>query len=192
MTLHFSSIPLYKSSQVESSLFIVRCTILALFNETPHPTTPCYIITVHAPNKSTILQYSFTLVYIPRHYNTQYTTHTQSKHLMTIHPTSHHFSKETLTLIHNPDTGPGISLDDQCKLFQEYVQLNPSLLQGGGGSGLGLNRTLHSLSVHLPVINFFIAILFSHFLARIISHFYHRILFFPSSFYFDHLVLTSV
>ena len=36
------------------------------------------------------------------------------------------------------DSGPGISAEDQKKLFGKYVQFNPSLLQKGNGSGLGL------------------------------------------------------
>ena len=36
------------------------------------------------------------------------------------------------------DSGPGISLDDQAKLFGKYVQFNPGMLQKGNGSGLGL------------------------------------------------------
>jgi signal transduction histidine kinase len=36
------------------------------------------------------------------------------------------------------DTGPGISAQNLHKLFGQYVQFNPSKLQKGGGSGLGL------------------------------------------------------
>ena len=36
------------------------------------------------------------------------------------------------------DTGPGMSLEQQEQLFQEFVQFDPNKLQGGGGSGLGL------------------------------------------------------
>jgi len=36
------------------------------------------------------------------------------------------------------DNGPGISLEDQKKLFGKYVQFNPGALQSGKGSGLGL------------------------------------------------------
>lgn len=36
------------------------------------------------------------------------------------------------------DTGPGISKQNLHKLFGQYVQFNPSKLQKGGGSGLGL------------------------------------------------------
>ena len=36
------------------------------------------------------------------------------------------------------DSGPGISPEDQKKLFGKYVQFNPGVLQKGKGSGLGL------------------------------------------------------
>jgi len=36
------------------------------------------------------------------------------------------------------DTGPGISEENQKKLFNDIVQFNPGKLQGGGGSGIGL------------------------------------------------------
>eukprot|EP00607_Mallomonas_marina_P002327 CAMPEP_0182424100 /NCGR_PEP_ID=MMETSP1167-20130531/10251_1 /TAXON_ID=2988 /ORGANISM="Mallomonas Sp, Strain CCMP3275" /LENGTH=351 /DNA_ID=CAMNT_0024603645 /DNA_START=177 /DNA_END=1232 /DNA_ORIENTATION=- len=36
------------------------------------------------------------------------------------------------------DNGAGISKVNQNKLFKEIVQFNPGILQGGGGSGLGL------------------------------------------------------
>lgn len=36
------------------------------------------------------------------------------------------------------DEGPGISSEDQAKLFNQYVQINPNKLQDGKGSGLGL------------------------------------------------------
>jgi len=36
------------------------------------------------------------------------------------------------------DNGCGISLENQKKLFGQYVQFNASALQKGGGSGLGL------------------------------------------------------
>ena len=36
------------------------------------------------------------------------------------------------------DTGPGISKANLHMLFGQYVQFNPSKLQKGGGSGLGL------------------------------------------------------
>lgn len=36
------------------------------------------------------------------------------------------------------DNGCGISLENQCKLFGQYVQFNANEQQKGGGSGLGL------------------------------------------------------
>ncbi|MEM8784163.1 MAG: HAMP domain-containing sensor histidine kinase [Planctomycetota bacterium] len=36
------------------------------------------------------------------------------------------------------DTGPGIPLDDQPKVFEKFVQLDPSVTKAHGGTGLGL------------------------------------------------------
>jgi signal transduction histidine kinase len=36
------------------------------------------------------------------------------------------------------DTGVGMSVDQQRRLFKEIIQFNPEKLQAGGGSGLGL------------------------------------------------------
>ena len=36
------------------------------------------------------------------------------------------------------DTGPGISKENQAKLFTQIIQFNPGTLQNGGGSGFGL------------------------------------------------------
>ena len=36
------------------------------------------------------------------------------------------------------DNGSGISMENQKSLFEQYVQFNASVLQKGGGSGLGL------------------------------------------------------
>ena len=49
-------------------------------------------------------------------------------------PTSTH-GKLVVVVI---DNGPGISPENQKRLFKEIVQFNPELLQGGGGSGFGL------------------------------------------------------
>lgn len=38
------------------------------------------------------------------------------------------------------DNGPGISKENQKKLFAQYVQIDPAKLQNGKGSGLGLWR----------------------------------------------------
>ena len=35
------------------------------------------------------------------------------------------------------DTGAGISVENQKRLFNEIIQFNPEILQGGGGSGFG-------------------------------------------------------
>ena len=40
------------------------------------------------------------------------------------------------------DSGVGIAIEDQDRLFKEIVQFNPSVLQGGGGSGLGMMVSL--------------------------------------------------
>ena len=52
------------------------------------------------------------------------------------------------------DNGCGISLENQKKLFGQYVQFDAKKLQKGGGSGLGLwisksKHLLHSLSLHI-------------------------------------------
>lgn len=58
------------------------------------------------------------------------------------YPTSGILSEEStlghLVRISVKDTGPGISAENLTKLFGQYVQFNPSKLQKGGGSGLGL------------------------------------------------------
>ena len=46
------------------------------------------------------------------------------------------------------DTGAGISLDNQQRLFKEIVQFNPEVLQAGGGSGLGLYITSSIVDMH--------------------------------------------
>mmetsp|Transcript_10853 Transcript_10853/g.16519 ORF Transcript_10853/g.16519 Transcript_10853/m.16519 type:complete len:747 (-) Transcript_10853:200-2440(-) len=44
----------------------------------------------------------------------------------------------TVLRIEVHDTGPGVSEENQKRLFNEIVQFNAAELQGGGGSGLGL------------------------------------------------------
>ena len=46
------------------------------------------------------------------------------------------------------DEGPGISQEDQEKLFGEFVQINAASLQQGGGSGLGLSICKQILTLH--------------------------------------------
>jgi signal transduction histidine kinase len=46
------------------------------------------------------------------------------------------------------DTGAGISMDNQSKLFKEVVQFSPEKLQAGGGSGLGLWITQEIVNLH--------------------------------------------
>ena len=53
------------------------------------------------------------------------------------------------------DTGAGITLKNQKRLFNEIVQFNPEKLQAGGGSGLGLWITAGIISLHGGTINVF-------------------------------------
>eukprot|EP01036_Dinobryon_divergens_P031255 gene31255-40623_t len=51
------------------------------------------------------------------------------------------------------DNGAGIALENQFRVFQEFVQFNRNKLQGGGGSGLGLwicknLATMHGGGMH--------------------------------------------
>jgi len=46
------------------------------------------------------------------------------------------------------DEGPGISLEDQKKLFQIFVQIKPGEMQGGGGSGVGLSLCKQIVELH--------------------------------------------
>jgi signal transduction histidine kinase len=46
------------------------------------------------------------------------------------------------------DQGPGISPEDQKKLFSNFVQINASKLQQGGGSGLGLSLCKQIVELH--------------------------------------------
>ena len=50
------------------------------------------------------------------------------------------------------DSGPGISEENQKKLFNQIVQFNPGELQGGGGSGLGLWIAKRIMDMHEGVI----------------------------------------
>ncbi len=46
------------------------------------------------------------------------------------------------------DSGPGIALDDQVKLFQPFSQVDGSLTRRTGGSGLGLSICEHLIRLH--------------------------------------------
>jgi signal transduction histidine kinase/PleD family two-component response regulator len=46
------------------------------------------------------------------------------------------------------DTGPGISPEDQKKLFQPFTQVDASPTRKTGGSGLGLSISLHLIEMH--------------------------------------------
>jgi CheY-like chemotaxis protein len=46
------------------------------------------------------------------------------------------------------DCGPGISPENQRKLFNEIIQFDPNTLQGGGGSGLGLYISKGIVDLH--------------------------------------------
>ena len=50
------------------------------------------------------------------------------------------------------DTGCGISDVDRSRLFNEIVQFTPEILQGGGGSGLGLYISSHIIQMHSGTI----------------------------------------
>ena len=53
------------------------------------------------------------------------------------------------------DSGAGISLENQKRLFTEMVQFNPEVLQGGGGSGFGLYICKGIVDLHGGTIDVF-------------------------------------
>jgi signal transduction histidine kinase len=53
------------------------------------------------------------------------------------------------------DTGAGISIENQARLFKEVIQFSPEKLQAGGGSGLGLWITSGILDMHNGKISVF-------------------------------------
>ena len=46
--------------------------------------------------------------------------------------------QQDMLVIEVKDSGAGIKVEDQSRLFKEIVQFNPEKLQAGGGSGLGM------------------------------------------------------
>ena len=54
----------------------------------------------------------------------------------------------TLSSMVVKDEGPGVALEDQKKLFNNFVQIRPSKMQKGGGSGLGLTIAKQIVELH--------------------------------------------
>ena len=57
-------------------------------------------------------------------------------------------SDKVTVLLAVKDQGPGISAEDQQKLFKNFVQIRPGKLQKGGGSGLGLTIAKQIVELH--------------------------------------------
>ena len=63
-------------------------------------------------------------------------------------PVLTHSDSTVLLVVAVKDRGPGISVEDQQKLFHSYVQVRPGQLQKGRGSGLGLALCKQIVSLH--------------------------------------------
>jgi CheY-like chemotaxis protein len=57
-------------------------------------------------------------------------------------------TKGQMVMVSVEDTGPGIALEDQTKLFQPFSQVDASLTRKVGGSGLGLSICQHLIQMH--------------------------------------------
>jgi PAS domain S-box-containing protein len=57
-------------------------------------------------------------------------------------------NKQPVVMVSVSDTGPGISQEDQEKLFQRFSQVDASLTRKVGGSGLGLSICHHLIQMH--------------------------------------------
>ena len=55
---------------------------------------------------------------------------------------------QPVVMVEVTDTGPGIALEDQTKLFQPFSQVDASLTRKVGGSGLGLSICQHLIQMH--------------------------------------------
>jgi len=55
---------------------------------------------------------------------------------------------QPMVMVSVTDTGPGIALEDQSKLFQPFSQVDASLTRKVGGSGLGLSICQHLIQMH--------------------------------------------
>jgi hypothetical protein len=58
------------------------------------------------------------------------------------------------------DTGPGLSLESQRKLFHETIQFNAAEMQAGNGSGFGLYSESFLLLLSFPISHNFLSLIF--------------------------------
>jgi len=63
-----------------------------------------------------------------------------------------HSAGDAFVMVSVTDTGPGISTEDQAKLFQAFSQVDSSLTRKVGGSGLGLSICHHLVQMHNGLI----------------------------------------